>query len=155
MVRACSDSSVTTKRVLCFSMSCKPLVCNLLERVAESMKVVLTTISRLTWAAGNPIYLSSLRALLLLRLLVEVFKLIKIDRKVNLLVELHHFDIMSITGISETKWFGWGVYEEDGYVLVHSGKPVSADNEPVQRNEGVGILLSPALEDFWEVLQSN
>jgi len=30
----------------------------------------------------------------------------------------------------------------DGFVLVHSGRPVPAGGEPVQRNEGVGILLT-------------
>jgi len=29
---------------------------------------------------------------------------------------------LSIAGISETKWFGQGVYKADGFVLVHSGQ---------------------------------
>jgi len=66
----------------------------------------------------------------------------QVDRKINLLVgELRHFDI-NIAGISETKWFSEGVYEVDGFVLVHSGRPVPADSELVQRNErGVGTLV--------------
>jgi len=46
---------------------------------------------------------------------------VQVDHKVNLNLlvgELRHFDI-SIAGISETKWFGEGVYEVDGFVLVH------------------------------------
>jgi len=74
---------------------------------------------------------------------------VQVDHKVNLLVgELRRFDI-SIAGISETKWFGEGVYEVDGFVLVHSGRPVPADGEPVQRNEGVGILLNSTMATAW------
>ena len=61
---------------------------------------------------------------------------------------MHHFEI-SITGISETKWFGQDVYEVDGFVLVHSGRPIPADGEPVQRNAGVGILLNPTMATAW------
>ena len=36
---------------------------------------------------------------------------VQVDRKINFLVkELHRFN-MSITGVSETKWFGQGVCE--------------------------------------------
>ena len=74
---------------------------------------------------------------------------IQVDRKVNLLVgELRRLDI-SIVGISEIKWFGEGVYEVDGLVLVHSGRPVPADGEPVQRYEGVGILLNSTMATAW------
>ena len=74
---------------------------------------------------------------------------VQIDQKVNLLVEeLCHFKI-SITGISEMKWFGQDVNEVDGFVLVHSGRSIPADGEPVQRNAGVGILLNPAMVAAW------
>ena len=74
---------------------------------------------------------------------------VQVDRKVNLLVEvLRHFEI-NITGISEMKWFGQDVYEVIGFVLVHSGMPISADGEPVQRNADVGILLNPAMAAAW------
>ena len=67
----------------------------------------------------------------------------------NLLVgELCHFD-MSVTGIRETKWFGQGVYEVDGFVLVYSGRPMPADGEPVWRNEGVSILLNLVMAAAW------
>ena len=59
---------------------------------------------------------------------------VQVDRKVNLLVEeLRRFQI-GITGISETKWFDQEVYEVDRFILVHSGRPIPADGEPVQRN---------------------
>ena len=65
---------------------------------------------------------------------------VQVDRKVNLLVdELRRFEI-SIAGISETKWFGQDIYEVDGFVLVHSGWPIPADGETVQRNAGVCVL---------------
>ena len=52
-----------------------------------------------------------------------------VDRKINFLVEeLRRFE-MSITGVSETKWFGQGVYDVDGFVMVHSGRPVCFDED--------------------------
>ena len=74
---------------------------------------------------------------------------VQVDRKVNLLVEeLRCFEI-SIAGISETKWFGQDVYEVNGFVLVHSGRPFPADGEPVRTNAGVGILLNPTMAAAW------
>jgi len=52
---------------------------------------------------------------------------------------------INITGISQTKWFNKDVYEVDGFVLVHSGRPIPADAEPAQRNEGVDIVLNPTM----------
>ena len=64
---------------------------------------------------------------------------VHVDCKVNLLVEeLRCFEI-SITGLSETKWFGQDVYEVDWFVLVHSGRPIPADGEPVR---GIQVLVS-------------
>ena len=46
---------------------------------------------------------------------------VRVDWKIHFLVkELCCFN-MSITGVSETKWFGQEVYEVDGFVMVHSG----------------------------------
>ena len=60
------------------------------------------------------------------------------DHKIKFMVdELCRFD-MSITGISEPKWFGQGVYEVDGFVMVHSGRPLPSGDNPVLRNERVG-----------------
>ena len=44
---------------------------------------------------------------------------VSIDRKINCyLEELFQFE-MSISGVSKTKWFGQGVYEVDGFVMVY------------------------------------
>ena len=37
----------------------------------------------------------------------------------------------------------------NGYVFVHSGRPVPADGEPVQTNDGVGILLNSIMAAAW------
>jgi len=74
---------------------------------------------------------------------------VQVDRKINILVdELCRFD-MSITGISESKWFGQGVYEVDGFILVHSGKPLPSGDDPVLRNEGVCIVMNPVVAAAW------
>ena len=74
---------------------------------------------------------------------------VSVDRKINFLVgELRRFE-MSITGVSETKWFGQGVYEVDGFVMVHSGRPVPGESDLVIRNEGVGIIMSPSVAAAW------
>lgn len=49
------------------------------------------------------------------------------------------FDI-SITDISETKWFGQVFMR---WMDMSWCRLVQTDNEPVQRNESVGILLNP------------
>ena len=54
---------------------------------------------------------------------------VSVDRKINFLVEVLHRFEMSITGVSETKWFGQGVYDVDGLVMVHSGRPVPGDSD--------------------------
>ena len=74
---------------------------------------------------------------------------VQVDRKINLLVdELRHFD-MCITGVSESKWFGQGVYEVDGFVMVHSGRPLPIGNDSVLRNEAVGIVMNPVVAAAW------
>ena len=154
---SCSYLSVPTQRALCFALlwSCKPLVCNFLARVAELMtgghlraagcshthchswfSIGSWNLHSLVESEGSVAIASTRRG-------------VHVDRKVNLLVEeLRRFEI-SITGISETKWFGQDVYEVDGFVLVHSGRPIPADEEPVQRNAGVGILLNPTMAAAW------
>ena len=44
--------------------------------------------------------------------------------------------------------------ELDGFVKV-SGRPVPAGDEPVLRNEGVGILWNSAMEELLVVLECN
>ena len=60
------------------------------------------------------------------------------------------------------KWFGQDVYEVDGFVLVHSGRPIPADGELVQKTTGVGILLNPTMAaawrdsgEYWRVVSSR
>ena len=56
---------------------------------------------------------------------------------------------MSIIGISKTKWFGQGVYEVDGFIMVHLGQPVPKDKDLVVRNEVVGNIMSPNVAAAW------
>ena len=56
---------------------------------------------------------------------------VSVDCKINFLVEELRCFEMSITGVSETKWFGQGVYDVDGFVMVHSGRPVPGDGDLV------------------------
>ena len=79
---------------------------------------------------------------MLLRLLGEVSKLIEMSTR-------WWKNCVVLKCISKTKWFGQDVYEVDGFVLVHFGRPIPADGEPVQRNEGVGILLNPTMAAAW------
>ena len=55
---------------------------------------------------------------------------------------------VSVTGISETKWFGRAVFQVEGYTILHSGRPIPVES-PLLRNEGVGIVLDPALAASW------
>ena len=41
--------------------------------------------------------------------------------------ELKKYEV-SMTGISETKWFGQVVYEVEGYTILHSGRPVPEES---------------------------
>ena len=73
---------------------------------------------------------------------------VAVDRKVSLMVrELKKYEV-SVTGISETKWFGQAVYEVEGYTILHSGRPVPEES-PRFRSEGVGIVLNPAMGAAW------
>ena len=65
--------------------------------------------------------------------------------------ELHCFD-MSITGISESKWFGQGMYNVDGFVMIHSGRLLPRGDDPVLRNKGVGIVMNPVVLQLGEIL---
>ena len=74
---------------------------------------------------------------------------VAVDRKVSFLVrELKKYDVQ-VTGISETKWFGQAVYEVEGYTILHSGRPVPTE-APMARNEGVAVVLDPALTAAWK-----
>ena len=56
---------------------------------------------------------------------------------------------MSIAGISKTNWFGQKLYEVDGFVMTHSGRPVPGESDLVIRNEGVEIIVSPNVVAAW------
>ena len=73
---------------------------------------------------------------------------VAIDRKASLMVrELKKYN-MNLVGISETKWFGQAVYKVEGYTVLHLGRPIPGES-PMVRNEGVGIVLDPALSAAW------
>ena len=72
---------------------------------------------------------------------------VAVDRKADLMIqELRKYHI-SITGISETKWFGEDVYNIDGYTMLHSGRPRPEQGERIERNEGVAIVLYPQMAE--------
>ena len=80
---------------------------------------------------------------------------VSVDHKINFLVgELCHLEI-SITGISNIKWFGQGEYDVDEFVIVHSGRPVSGECDLVNKNEGVGIIVSPMVAAAWRNFGEN
>ena len=73
---------------------------------------------------------------------------VAVERKASFMVrEMRRFGV-NIMGISETKWFGAAVYDVDGFTLLHSGRPLPEDS-PMERNEGVGIVLDPTLSAAW------
>ena len=45
--------------------------------------------------------------------------------------ELKKYNV-NIAGISETKWFDQSIYEVEGYMILHSGRPVPAGS-PLER----------------------
>ena len=74
----------------------------------------------------------------------------QVDRKLDFLVkELQKFGV-AIAGIQKTKWFGRDVWNSDGYTLLHSGRQLPEDGEPLVRNEGVGILLDRRATSAWK-----
>ena len=73
---------------------------------------------------------------------------VTVGRKVSRMVqELKKYGV-SVIGISETKRFGQAVYQVEGYTILYSGRPVPVES-PLHRNEGVGIVLDPALAATW------
>ena len=71
------------------------------------------------------------------------------NRKALLMVqELRKFGL-SVVGISETKWFGNAIYDVDGFLILHSGRPVPRVCERVERNEGVGPVLDLSMAESW------
>ena len=62
-------------------------------------------------------------------------------RKVDQIVfELTRYGV-SVGALQETKWFGDAVYEMNGSVLLTAGRPTPVDGVPIQRGEGVALVL--------------
>ena len=74
---------------------------------------------------------------------------VKVDRRATLMVQELKKCRINLTGISETKWFGQNDYNIDNYTILHSGRPVLASGEMIERNEGVGIVLDPRMSEAW------
>ena len=71
-------------------------------------------------------------------------------RKLDLLVnELKKLNV-AVAGIQETKWFGQNVWNAGGYTLLHLGCTLPGDDEPLLRNEGVGIVLDQHATVAWK-----
>ena len=74
---------------------------------------------------------------------------VAVDRKADSMVkELKKYSI-SVTGISETKWFGQEVFNVSNYTILNSGRPRPEQRERDERNEGVAIVLDPQMTDAW------
>ena len=72
-----------------------------------------------------------------------------VDRKLDLLVwELRRYDV-AVAAVQETKWFGADVWENQGYTLLHSGRPLPHGEQPAARKEGVGIALDERATSAW------
>ena len=41
------------------------------------------------------------------------------------------------------------MYEVDGFVMVHSGRPLTTGDDPVLRNEGGGIMMNLVVAAGW------
>ena len=56
---------------------------------------------------------------------------------------------VSITGISETKWFRKDLYDVEGYTILHSGRQLPDDDSPMVLDEGVGIVFDHEMTAAW------
>ena len=63
---------------------------------------------------------------------------VTVDRKAMLMVKQLQKFKMSVTGISETKWFGSAVYDVDGYLIRTQGVLFQ---EMVRRLRGMRVLV--------------
>ena len=73
-----------------------------------------------------------------------------VDRKLDFLVKELRKLRVAVAGIQETKWSGQDVRNADGYTLLHSGRTLPGDGEPLTRNEGVGIVLDESATAAWK-----
>ena len=71
------------------------------------------------------------------------------ERKVDLVVrELDRYAI-KIAALQETKWLGSNTYSVGNSVLLTAGHPVPAPGEPIQRGEGVALVLTGPAITAW------
>jgi len=72
------------------------------------------------------------------------------ERKIDQVVgELNRYKV-DVAALQETKWFGNGVYEVGGSVVLAAGRPVPGEGMVKQRGEGVAIVLSGAAIGAWK-----
>ena len=72
------------------------------------------------------------------------------DRKVDQIVfELERYHIV-VVALQETEWFGCEVYEVNGSVVLTASRTTPAQGEPVQRGEGVALVLRGLALDAWK-----
>ena len=72
-----------------------------------------------------------------------------VERKAVMMVwEFKRYSIFA-AGISETKWFNRNIYEVEDHVILHSGRQLPQEGEPVKRGEGVGIVMGPEATKAW------
>ena len=57
---------------------------------------------------------------------------------------------VAVAGIQETKWFGQDVWNVDQFTLLHLGRTLPGNGEPLLRNEGVGIVLDQHATVAWK-----
>ena len=73
-----------------------------------------------------------------------------VDRKVDLMAkELRPYGV-SVAAIQEAKWFGSDVWEAQGYLFLHSGRPLPKEKEVAAKNEGGGIALNERATKAWK-----
>lgn len=77
------------------------------------------------------------------------------ERKVDLVVgELKRYKV-KVAGLQETKWFGNGVYNVEGAIVLTSGRDVPEEDQAYQRGEGVAIVLIDWAVNAWKTAGSQ
>ena len=72
------------------------------------------------------------------------------DRRIDLVIrELARYNI-KVAALQETKWMGNGVYQVGSSTVLASGRPVPGPGEPLQRGEGVAIVLCGPAVGAWQ-----
>ena len=71
------------------------------------------------------------------------------DRKVDLVVHVLERYNIKVAALQETKWLGNNVYNVGSSVLLTAGRPAPAPGEPIQRGEGVAMVLTGPAIPAW------